>query len=757
MQNGTWGGKGKVWYLDSIGMEPGMPPPNVSAAVVREQLRRICESRGFASAESLRRFLSFVIEKSLQGRGQEIKEYLIGVEVFDRGEQFDPRIDSIVRVQGTKLRSKLREYYDGAGLADSIRIELPRGSYVPVFTVTPRPDELARTTGETTPSGASRIVQQRRMPLLGLILTVAGVAVCVWLLRRPAEIPQPTLVCLSYDTGLTIDPAISPDGKLLAYASDRSGDSNLDIWVQATNGGAPLQITHFSGDEREPVFSPDGTRLAFSARHEGDGIYVTSVFGGEARRIAPSGRRPRFSPDGSLIAYWVGTDVFGEIYIVPASGGAGRRVRPEFNHATYPVWTPDGKHLLFFGNNSNLFDPDWWITDLQGTSLQRTGLWNVILRDHHLEVDPRLFGDWIWFKKYLIFSARQGDSVNLWRIPLSPVSGHASGHPQRLTFGAGQDVLPSIAADNHLVFANIRNKVQVWTLPIRADEGRATGKLSQLTSDAASDVWPYVSRDGRKVVFASNRGGEWQIWLRDMETGQERLLTAPPIRGIVPALTADGSKVAFGPPFPRAGENVGLYVVDSAGGVPERVCARCGYPSGWSRDKQKLFYTLSPQGNPNWLDLGSGQSHPFLSEKAYSIWNPVFSPDDRWVAFEARDNRDCHVFVVPFLDGAPPKRSSWLPITTKGRTNRTPAWSIDGGLLYFQSDRDGFPCIWAVRLDRDTKRPNGEPFAVLHLHTTRLSPGNLKFNEFRLSVSNDNLVFNLAELTGNIWMTNLQP
>src|ERR1051325_6392012 len=114
-------------FMPDSGMEPRITPPNVSAGVVREQLRRICQSRGFASAESLRRFLSFIIEKSLQGQGQEIKEYLIGVEVFDRGERFDPRIDSIVRVQGSKLRSKLRDYYESAGLADPIRIELPRG------------------------------------------------------------------------------------------------------------------------------------------------------------------------------------------------------------------------------------------------------------------------------------------------------------------------------------------------------------------------------------------------------------------------------------------------------------------------------------------------------------------------------------------------------------------------------------------------------------------------------------------------------
>src|SRR5689334_23091134 len=78
--------------------------PDLRSEAVREQLERICESRGFASAESLRRFLSFIVEKTLQGQGAQLKEYLIGVDVFDRGEKFDPRLDSIVRVQGSKLR-----------------------------------------------------------------------------------------------------------------------------------------------------------------------------------------------------------------------------------------------------------------------------------------------------------------------------------------------------------------------------------------------------------------------------------------------------------------------------------------------------------------------------------------------------------------------------------------------------------------------------------------------------------------------------
>jgi eukaryotic-like serine/threonine-protein kinase len=729
-------------------------PPDLSTEAVREQLARICKSRGFASAESLRRFLNFVVEKTLQGQGSQLKEYLIGVDVFDRGEKFDPRLDSIVRVQGSKLRSKLREYYEVSGMGDPIRIDLPKGSYAPVFRTNSTPVEHAVVGLEPAVTVPARNSGQR-IAFACLLVIAAAIAIYLSMTQPRNATTSRTLVRLTYDAGLTIDPTISPDGKLLAYASDRARGSNLDLWVQPVSGGTPLRLTRFSGDVRDPAFSPDGTQLAFTANQDDGGIYLISVFGGEARKIAPRGRRPRFSPDGDRITYWVGTDVYGQIYVAPLSGGGTYRVRPEFNHATFPIWSPDGKYILFFGNRSTeTLDADWWLTDVEGKSLKRTGLWKTIVHDHHLEVDMRLFGDWIWSHNYLVFSARQGDSLNLWRIPVLLKSGGPAGPPERVTFGAGQDVLPSIAADGRLVFANIRDKVQVWSVPVRVAQGVTPGELRPLTSDAVSDVWPHLSRDGQKLVFASNRGGDWRIWIKDLKSGQETCLTPAPAKGIVPTISPDGTKVAYGPPFPRNGESVGIYVVASQGGGAVRICEHCGYPNSWSHDQRKLFYTLSPHGNPSWVDVGSGEVHPFLRESSYSIWEPQFSPDDRWVAFAALEHRDYDLFITPFVDRGPVGSGSWLPVTRGPSTDRNPAWSTDGQLLYFLSDRDTFLCVWALRLDRN-KRPSGKAFPVIHFHSARRSPANVIQNQFRLSVSIDKLAFNLGELTGDIWMSKL--
>ena len=104
-----------------------------SLAAARTQLEKILSSPVLANSERLRRFLRFTVEEALSGRGAQIKEYRIGIEVFDREAAYDPRIDPIVRVEASRLRNKLREYYQTQGAADEVVIELPKGGYSPVF------------------------------------------------------------------------------------------------------------------------------------------------------------------------------------------------------------------------------------------------------------------------------------------------------------------------------------------------------------------------------------------------------------------------------------------------------------------------------------------------------------------------------------------------------------------------------------------------------------------------------------------------
>jgi serine/threonine-protein kinase len=102
-------------------------------AAVRQHLDRVLSSETFRQAARLKRFLTFVVNEATAGRADQLKEYVIGVQVFDRESGFDPRTDPIVRVQARRLRSRLAAYYLDEGLDDELLIDLPKGGYAPTF------------------------------------------------------------------------------------------------------------------------------------------------------------------------------------------------------------------------------------------------------------------------------------------------------------------------------------------------------------------------------------------------------------------------------------------------------------------------------------------------------------------------------------------------------------------------------------------------------------------------------------------------
>jgi TolB-like protein len=166
---------------------------NIPEAGVRAELERVLASKGFVHAARLSRLLRYVVDKTLANEADQLKEYAVGVEVFDRDETYDPRLDSIVRVEAGRLRSRLDEYYNGEGSGAPLRISLPRGGYVPQFEVTPAPS----TASVGAPAAKRRAWQS--IPLtLGLL---AAVGAMVWLLGStpaPAETGAPGIAVLAF-------------------------------------------------------------------------------------------------------------------------------------------------------------------------------------------------------------------------------------------------------------------------------------------------------------------------------------------------------------------------------------------------------------------------------------------------------------------------------------------------------------------------------------------------------------------------------
>jgi dipeptidyl aminopeptidase/acylaminoacyl peptidase len=153
------------------------------------------------------------------------------------------------------------------------------------------------------------------------------------------------------------------------------------------------------------------------------------------------------------------------------------------------------------------------------------------------------------------------------------------------------------------------------------------------------------------------------------------------------------------------------------------------------------------------IDLASQKRTELLRHTTWRLWNPRFSPDNRWLAFNATTADRSRLFVAPVRTDPPVAESEWIPIAN-GIWDDKPRWSPDGNTLYFVSERDHFRCIWAHRLN-SRKYFVGEPLPIYHAHQARNSISGTQLGRFELSVARDKIVFNMTERTGNIWLTRL--
>ena len=188
--------------------------------------------------------------------------------------------------------------------------------------------------------------------------SLAAITVVVWSRARPQQAPaddsslgaQP--IRLTWDTGFSTEPALSRDGTLAVYASDRAGDGQLDLWLQRISGGQPIRLTSDPADDREPDFSSDGSLVVFRSDRADGGIYVMPTLGGDARLIAERGHAPRFSPDGALVAYWTGPWLGGPrsrgsaVFLVPANGDSPGPSRTDSSPRVIQCGPPMGEASL---------------------------------------------------------------------------------------------------------------------------------------------------------------------------------------------------------------------------------------------------------------------------------------------------------------------------------------------------------------------------------------------------------------------------
>ncbi len=420
-----------------------------------------------------------------------------------------------------------------------------------------------------------------------------------------------------------------------------------------------------------------------------------------------------------------------KLWVIEAAGGPARQVQPQFATASWPVWSPDGKSLLFLGKSGSE-RVGWWLSPVrEGTPMQ-------IQPPAGSEQAINGWFPYAWRGGRVVFSSnkfgRGSGGAQILEANLALGAERILSAPHRLTSGITTEDSPSVAADGSLVFASLATNVDVYMAPLVAAAAKATGKLERLTRDIGDDSFPSISPDGTRLVFTSSRSAGSGIWTKDLASGRETLL----VKGGDGHLSPDGSTVAWD-------ANGTVLTLPFTGGETRTICRDCGSVNGWSPDGSKLLFTdYSPRNLLLVLDIATGQK-TLLAHKG-RIYLRSCSPDGRWIVASAGDGNQ--LLVAPFRVSEPLTASDWTPITDGSHRDTWPTWAADGNLLYFTSDRDGYFCIWAVPVDGRTGRPAGNPAAVLHLHGTLRMPVNWR----HLSAARDKLVFSLEERTGNIWM-----
>jgi Tol biopolymer transport system component len=507
--------------------------------------------------------------------------------------------------------------------------------------------------------------------------------------------------------------------------------------------------------------------IAFRQQGELGGIHIVPALGGKSVLVAPGGFRPRFSPDGTRLAYWTGERNFrtAKVFVVPRSGGDPVQVAPELSYAAYPIWSPDGTHVLFVGaqqmltGQPNTDDWEWWVAPVDGGPPIKTSV-RKQLREHGLRAPEagwahRWTLPYAWTSSgHIVFSARSGNQTNIWKLPISARNWELRGPAEQLTFGAGRQDHPSIASNGALVFTALNQKSDVWTIPIDEKTRGTDPAMRKLTSGPADSNRPSVSRDGRRLAFVSNRTGSDQVWVKELPDGRELALTATPEEKDAVVMSPDGSRVAFGyaPPLPEA-----ILVLPFAGGKASRLCSDCGLPRTWMPDGTALLYQrlAAPESLIGVVGPG-GSTAALLRAAGSALFSPSVSADGEWLALIVRNPPNDHqVMLLPLRDGKAEERTAWIPATEPGAWVDKPRWSATGHTVYYVSDRDGFVCIWAQRFDPAVRKLRGAPRDVAHFHSGRVSLGAVFGLD--LSVAEDKLVFNLGEASGNIWLAPAAP
>jgi serine/threonine protein kinase len=586
----------------------------------------------------------------------------------------------------------------------------------------------------------------------------AAVAVAIMLGSILVSIHQETrvqdLAQVTSATDLSENPSLSRDGKIIAYASDRAEAGNLDIWVQKLSAGDARRLTTDSAEDNEPNISPDGRTVAFRSERNGGGIYLVDTAGGNERLLVLRGRNPQFSPDGHNIVYWTGDKdesvPSGRVYLIPLTGGRATRLAPDFEDARLPIWSSDGRFILFSGcrasGQSLRTCLDWWASRSDGSGLTKTGAMDLLRQQRIMPIST--LG--AWWGSTVIFGGRHDDVDSLWQLPISGAELKAQGSSRQLTLGESSENAATVAGDGSLAFGRLSGALHVWRIDHAATPPVAT--LAKMTGEAAIDISPHVSHNGNWLVFGRGLKSHREIWLKDLRSGKEAAAVVSKFDKVSPLIDDSGSTIIYEQREPEAST-----IWAARDRFQYKLCTGCGNPTGWFGDSEMFFYSTSAPSKIMVMNVEAKASRIALDAEPSSIANPDWSPANQYLLFTASpDGSRKQVFAVHFPKATGQPVGQWFPITSGSEWSDRPRWSADGKLVFYLSNRDGSYCIWGQHFDPVVGQVRDSPFAVMHFHNPRLSPGTVRSSSFAMAVSGDSIFLNLGEETESIWVGRLE-
>ena len=279
-----------------------------------------------------------------------------------------------------------------------------------------------------------------------------------------------------------------------------------------------------------------------------------------------------------------------------------------------------------------------------------------------------------------------------------------------------------------------------------------------------------LSRDGTKLAFCAVRAGKWELWERSLTDRREEPVIADDDQRRYPQWSSDGRHLVY-----TRSKASGSAITATSQILMWSAETRTEEPVTGIMDHGALVYDLSPDDKELLVSRASGQEHTgagnrrsevwrmslgsaphaetsarkLISDAAYDIWQPHFSPNGRWIVFEATrpvtEGLESTLYVLPSAGG------QWTRITDGKQWDDKPRWSPDGRTIYFLSRRGGFFNVWGIHFDPEKGRPAGEPFRVSAFERPRLMVPHM-ISPVALSITKNRLLLTMSKVSGGIWM-----